>query len=150
MADRLSIDNKHIEKLIKTDIDGKDMLYFKSDGERIDLFMFALALGVNEGKRTPSKAKKGFIQESAAKGKELAMSFVYSLALDELRKEGKENQITDKKTVYTIAEEYANTGFNRIKELVPDFSKYTHENLVDKLVEIMNEKYQQIKEEDKI
>lgn len=136
MADRLSIGEEY--KPLIYDIDKVDLLNLKSNGERSDLFMIALALGVNKGVRTLSKAKYGFILESAAKGKDSLMSFIYSIAVEELRKEKQENLITDTNIVYGIAEEYANTGFEVIKSMIPDFSKYDEEEYEFTLIEIMD------------
>lgn len=136
MADRLSIGEEY--KPLIYDIDKVDLLNLKSNGERSDLFMIALALGVNKGVRTLSKVKHGFILESAAKGKDSLMSFIYSIAVEELRKEKQENLITDTNIVYGIAEEYANTGFEVIKSMIPDFSKYDEEEYEFTLIEIMD------------
>lgn len=137
MADRLSIGTQY-DNVIAF-IDSNDMLYLKTNGERADVFMVAFALGVNKGVRTPSKAKNGFIREYSANGKDLLMSFIYSVAVDELRKNGQENKITDTNVVYSIAEEYANTGFEMIKQMIPDFSKYDEEEFEFALIEMMDE-----------
>lgn len=137
MADRLYIGNQY--KDLIEDFDRVDLLNMKTNGERADIFMIALALGVNKGERTPSKAKLGFILESVARGKDSLMSFIYSVAVDELRKNGQENQITDTNVVYGIAEEYANTGFEIIKQMIPDFKKYDEEEFMFALIEMMDE-----------
>ena len=137
MADRLYIGNQYKDMI--DDFDKVDLLNMKTNGERADIFMIALALGVNKGERTPSKAKLGFILESVARGKDSLMSFIYSVAVDELRKSGQENQITDTNVVYGIAEEYANTGFEIIKQMIPDFDKYDEEEFMFALIEMMDE-----------
>lgn len=137
MADRLSIGTQY--KDLIEDFDRVDLLNMKTNGERADIFMIALALGVNKGERTPSKSKLGFILENSAKGKDSLMSFIYSVAVDELRKSGQENQITDTNVVYGIAEEYANTGFEIIKQMIPDFGKYDEEEFMFALIEMMDE-----------
>lgn len=144
MADRLKIDNKHIEGFIKDKGDALDMLKLKSDGERTDYFMLALALGVNEGYRTPSQHGVGLILESVVRGKEFAMSFIYSIALQELLKNGREKDINDKDIVYGIAEEYANTGFKVLEEMIPDNTKYDEEAFMYQLIGIMDEKVEMI------
>lgn len=141
MADRLSIGTQY-EKMIE-EIDSVDMLNLKTNGGRADIFIIAMALGVNKGIRTQSKAKHGFILETSAKNKDSFMSFIYSVAVDELRKNGQENQIVDNNVVYNIAEEYANTGFEIIKEMIPDFSKYDEEDFEFELIEMMDEIIQQ-------
>ena len=137
MADRLSIGTQY--KDLIEDFDRVDLLNMKTNGERADIFMIALALGVNKGERTTSKSKLGFILENSAKGKDSLMSFIYSVAVDELRKSGQENQITDTNVVYGIAEEYANTGFEIIKQMIPDFNKYDEEEFMFALIEMMDE-----------
>lgn len=137
MADRLSIGTQYGNVI--DFIDKKNVLYLKSNGERADIFMIALALGVNKGERTSSKAKQGFVLENVAKGKDSLMSFIYSVAVDELRKSGQENQITDTNVVYGIAEEYANTGFEIIKQMIPNFDKYDEEEFDFALIEMMDE-----------
>ena len=137
MADRLSIGVQY--KDLIDQLDKIDLLNMKTSGERSDFFMLAFALGVNKGVRTVSKAKLGFILENSAKGKDSLMSFIYSVVVDELRKTGQENLITDTNVVYGIAEEYANTGFEIIKQMIPDFSKYDEEAFVFELIEIMDD-----------
>ncbi len=144
MADRLKVDNKYIEGFIKEKGDALDILKLKSDGERTDYFMIALALGVDAGVRTPSQHGVGLILESVVRGKEFAMSFIYSIALQELIKEGRERDINDKDIVYGIAEEYANTGFKILDEMIPDKSKYDEEALMYSLIGIMDEKMESI------
>lgn len=136
MADRLSIGAQY-KDLIEV-FDKVDLLNLKTNGERADIFMIALAFGVNQGKRTPSKSKLGFILENSAKGKDSLISFIYSVAVDELRKEGRENLITDTNVVYGIAEEYANTGFDVIKQMIPDINKYDEEEFLFALIDVMD------------
>lgn len=144
MADRLKIDNKYIEGFIKEKGDVLDVLKLKSEGERTDYFMIALALGVNAGYRTKSQHGMGLILESVVRGKEYAMSFIYSIALQELLKDGRERDINDKDIVYGIAEEYANTGFKVLEEMIPENSKYDEETFMYQLIGIMDKRMEQI------
>lgn len=145
MADRLNIDRQYQEGFVRSFMDVADVLMIRSKGERIDGFMHAFALGVKEGVRTPSKATLGVINESAAKGRDYALSFIYSVALRDLRKEGKENLIKDKKTVFTIAEEYANTGFKIMAETFPrDPGAYNEELYEMELLQMMDDMYKKI------
>ena len=73
------------------------------------------------------------------------MSLVYSLAIQELRKAGRENEINDEDTVYRIAEEYANTGFKYLEETV-DFNDYNEEDFENELILMMDEMYEVIME----
>lgn len=143
MADRLKIDNKYIEGFIKEKGDALDVLRLKSEGERTDYFMLALALGVNAGYRTTSQHGMGLVLESVVRGKEYAMSFIYSIALQELLKEGRERDINDRDIVFEIVEEYANTGFKLLEEMIPEANKYDEEALMYQLIGIMDKKFQE-------
>lgn len=72
-----------------------------------------------------------------------------SVTLRDLRKEGKDNLINDKKEVFKIAEEYANTGFKVLTERVlpalPDH--YDEDTFEMELIQMMDEKYAEIKGE---
>lgn len=138
MADRLSADRKYIE-LARKNISGKDVLGLKSYGEGMDIYMLAFALGVKAGYKTKSEHKEGYVLESAAKGKDLALSFIYSVALQDLLKEGKESQITNTDVVYGIAEGYANTGFSVLNDMIPDFNKYDEESFIYEIIEKLDE-----------
>ena len=145
MADRLYIDRQYQDGFVRGYMDVVDMLMLKSKGERIDGFMLAFALGVREGVRTPSRASLGVINETAAKGRDYALPFIYSVALRDLRKEGKDNLINDKKEVFKIAEEYANTGFGILIKMLPDATDDYDEDIFEmELIQMMDEKYEAI------
>ena len=64
MADRLQIDKRVFETIIPK-IDKSRILRLDlptSKTERIDLFLFAAAVGIHKGYRTSLSAKHGFIQ----------------------------------------------------------------------------------------
>ena len=146
MADRLNVDRQYQENLVRGYMDMVDTLMIKSKGERIDGFMLALALGVREGYRTPSKNSLGVINETAAKGRDYALPFIYSVALRDLRSEGKDNLINDKREVFKIAEEYANTGFKVLTErMLPNSRDDYDEDVFEmELIQMMDEKYEEI------
>jgi hypothetical protein len=139
MADRLSADRKYINVLARKSIPDKDVLGLKTNGENIDIYMLAFALGVKAGYKTSSDHKEGFVQESAARGKDLALSFIHSVALQDLLKENKESSITNTDVVFEIAEGYVNTGFSILANMVPDFSKYDEEALIYEIIEKLDE-----------
>ena len=142
MADRLSADKKYAE-LIRKKLKEKDVLGLAS-GEGIDVYMLAFALGVNAGYTTVSAHREGIVQESAARGKDLALSFIYSVALQDLLKDKKESDITNTDVVYNIAEGYANTGFAIIENMIPDFNKYDEETMVNTLIEKLDEEIEKL------
>lgn len=112
------------------------------------MYLFAMTLGIREGERTPSVAKEGVVQATSFRNQDLAMSLVYSLAIQELRKAGKENEINDEDTVFRIAEEYANTGFKVIEEMA-DFDDYNEEDFENELILMMDEMYEEILEKNR-
>ena len=144
MADRLSADRKYINELARKNIPNKDVLGLKSIGENMDIYMLAFALGVKEGYKTNSEHKEGFVLESAAKGKDLALSFIYSVALQDLLKEGRESEITNTDVVYGIAEGYANTGFAALSNMIPEFNKYDEEALIYEIIEDLDKEIKEL------
>lgn len=144
MADRLSADRKYINDLARNNIPEKDILGLKSNGENIDIYMLAFALGVKAGYRTDSEHKEGFVLESAAKGKDLALSFIYSVALQDLLRAGRESEITDTDVVYGIAEGYVNTGFSLLENMIPDFNKYDEEAFIYEIIEKLDKEMEQL------
>lgn len=118
MADRLYIDKRINETLIPK-IDETHFLGLNvPDSDRLELFLFAMALGVKQGVRTPLGTKHGFILEPSIKSVDGAMSYLFSLLVDELKKINEEDKIDDKDYAFKVAEEYANTGFRIIDELM--------------------------------
>ena len=144
MADRLNIDRSRNEGIVKGIIDKTDLLKLKSDGERLDIFMLAFALGVNAGLRTPSKGSEGFILEHVAKGRRSTMPNILSVAIEELRKTNEENKVVDDDLVYQIAEEYVNTGLDIIKGLVPDIDSYDEEEIIYHFIELIDNEYEKL------
>ena len=148
MADRFSVDKKYANELAKGAIKTYDFLRLNEErNQQTVLYILAMAIGVKKGIRTPSTTKEALVLEQSFQNTESAMSFVYSVALQELRKEGRENEINDKDVVYGIAEEYANTGFSEIQRMIPDFSKLDEEKLELLLIEQMDEVFDGISSE---
>lgn len=144
MIDRLSIDKNVNDKIIPNIDEKKFMGLDKTNSDRIELFMFAMALGIKNQKRTPLRAKHGFILETSIKGFDGAMSSIYSLLVDELRKEHEEDCIDNKELAFKVAEEYANTGFNIIDAWMN--SGKDEETLQYSLIEEMDSKFEEIQD----
>ena len=131
MIDRLSIDRKAKESVI-AQIDERKFLGLDNESiEHIEMFMFAAAVGIHMGIRTPLTAKLGFIQATAIPADR--MSLIFSLMVDEMRKENTEELITDRDIAFSIIQEYANTGLNEIEK----WMNSTREN--DKLWELIGD-----------
>lgn len=105
--------------------------------------MLALALSVNERYQTPSQHGVGLILESVVRGKEFAMSFIFYSFAGTI-KNGRERDINDKDIVYGIVEEYVNTGFKVLEEMIPDNTKYDEEAFMYQLIGSMDEKVEMI------
>ena len=93
MADRLYIDKNISEEVIPKIDDSKLLGLDNSNSERIELFLFAMSLGKKEGRRTPLKVKHGFILETSIKSVDGALSYIFSLLVDELQKINEEDKI---------------------------------------------------------
>ena len=147
MKDRLSVDKSFVvpEDSVVTLLDEKKLLRLdKSNADRMELFLFAMALGYAQGVRTPSKASHGFILETSAtsyKGGS-GISQIYSVFINELIQNAEEDKIGDKDYAYRIAEEYANTGFLTIKKWIN--GKEDPEGLMWSLIAEMDEKLESI------
>lgn len=112
MYDRLSIDTNAKDKIV-TKIDERKFLGLDNDTvEHIEMFMFAAAIGIHMGVRTPLSSKRGFIQATAIRPEQ--MSAIFSVMVDEMRKANTEDKINDRDIAFNIIQEYANTGMNEI------------------------------------
>ena len=112
MIDRLSIE-KNAKETIVAKIDERKFLGLDNDTvEHIELFMFAAAIGIHMGVRTPLSSKLGFIQATAVRPEQ--MSAIFSVMVDEMRKANTEDKINDRDIAFSIIQEYANTGMTEI------------------------------------
>ena len=142
MADRISIDRSINDSVVPL-LDEKKLLSLdKSSADRTELFLFAMALGVAKGIRTPLKSTHGFILETSVKSYDGAMSQIYSVFINELIGNAEEDKISDKDYAYKIAEEYANTGFKIIGKWLNN--KEDPDDLMWSIIAEMDEKYENI------
>lgn len=112
MIDRLSIE-KSTKDSIVAKIDERKFLGLDNDTiEHIEMFMFAAAVGIHIGVRTPLSSKLGFIQATAIRPDQ--MSTIFSVMVDEMRKANTEDKINDRDSAFNIIQEYANTGLIEI------------------------------------
>ena len=131
MTDRLSID-KRVKESVVARIDERRFLGLDNESvQHIEMFMFAAAVGIHMGIRTPLNTKLGFIQATAIRPEQ--MSAIFSLMVDEMRKTNTEDKINDLDTAFNIIQEYANTGLIEIGKWMDD----TKDN--DKLWELIGE-----------
>lgn len=132
MIDRLSIE-KNAKDHIVSKIDERGFLGLDNDNaERIEMFMFAAAVGIRMGVKTPLNSKTGFILASAVRPEQ--MSAIFSLLVDEMRNANSEDKISNRDIAFNIVQEYANTGLIEIGKWMSDYPKDT-----DKLWELIND-----------
>ena len=132
MIDRLSIEKNAKESIVERIDERKYLGLDIENSERIELFMFAAAVGIHMGIKTPFNSKLGFVQASAVRPEQ--MSAIYSLMVDEMRNANSEEKISDRDVAFNIIQEYANTGLIEINKWMNDFPKDT-----DKLWELIDE-----------
>lgn len=144
MADRLSIDKKVNDTIISSIDKTKIMRLDKTSVDRIDLFLFAMAIGVKEGKRTPLTASHGFILESSFSKTVGPMSGIYSLLVQEMRKNNEEEKISDKDEAFLVAQEYANTGFLKIGDWIKDLKNGDDDAVLWDLIDELDSKYEEL------
>lgn len=138
MADRLSIDRK-IKDSIIAGIDDRKFLGLDNETiPHIEMFMFAAAVGIHIGVRTPLNSKLGFIQATAVRPEQ--NSLIYSVMVDEMRKTNTEDQISNQDTAFNIIQEYANTGLIEIGKWLSDTKG---DDKVWELIEEMDDMYEE-------
>lgn len=136
--DRINITKKARELVSKID----ETKYFSLQDNMIsrsELFLFAMAIGIDT---IPTKLENtypgGLILEKSVESRTRAL--MYALFIKNL--EGKDlDEITKKDAVYTMAQEYANTGF----EIIEDYmGKKKDFDLIWDLFEELDSQYQSI------
>lgn len=132
MVDRLNIDKKHLNTIDK--IDELDYLGLgKESSDRIDLFLFAMGIGIKLGERTHLAVKHGFILASAVDNRPDAKAAIFSLLADFVRKTNEEDKIDNRDLAFEIAEEYANTGLIKLAEGFKQESPRSHYSFIKEM-----------------
>ena len=129
---RLNIENDDILQFYK----GSEILNNMAQVERIDQFLVAMALGYNLGSKTPLKGTKSLILESSISDDNLDLLNIVAIA-----DTGDVKIISDKKQVFKIAEQYANTGIKYMQNI--EKSSQFGESC-DKFEEIVNSVYEDL------
>lgn len=144
MADRiLGIEKKIFTESVIPYIDKTKFLGLdNSNSRRIELFLFALAIGVKENKKTPLTAFHGVIRESSINPNDMAK--IYTVLVHELRKTNEEEKIGDKDLAFQVAQEYANTGFLTIQKWLDNLDSKDEETVLWDLILELDEKFSQI------
>lgn len=138
MADKtLNADETLINKVIRGKIDKKNILGLNDD-DNIMTYALALGLGVKNNRKVASKNSKGYLRFSAISNSS-EFSYIYSVALRDLKAVGKENQINDEDVVRKIAEEYVNGGLEILDEMIGDIDEFDEELFLYSLINDIDE-----------
>lgn len=138
MLDRLSI-SKKVDKEIIPSIDNNKLLGLdKTTSERIDLFLFAMALGIESGKKKELEQKVGVILAQSVKP--FQMSMIFSVLVDDLRKRNEIEKIGDQDEAFIVAQEYANAGFEEIQNMLGK----NVDILLWQMINELDEKYEEL------
>ena len=146
MADRLSNEKDLVEGVVQNGLDRVDALRINHDGKSHPrTFQFAMSLGAGIGERVPTGKRSAWLQYSAINNSDTEIkSYAISLALNVLRNSKEENLVAEDDKIFGIASEYANGGFLKIREMIPDFDEYDEDDFVQQLIELMDEKFEAI------
>lgn len=129
---RLNIENDDILDFYK----GSEILNHMAQVDRMDQFVVAMALGYNLGSKTPLSGSKSLILESSISDDNLALLNIVAIA-----DTGDVKIISDKKQVFKIAEQYANTGIKYMQNIEKS-SQFRESS--DKFEEIVNSTYEDL------
>lgn len=119
----------------------------KNSATRADLYNFAIAIGIMEGKEPTSPSTVGavesFVRTEYLTNYEALLSCLY---YDRELKDNTDliDNICNRDEVYALAEQYANTGFGVLKNYTENLDE---ETLYYKLISYMDKKYDEIKNE---
>ncbi len=142
MADRLYIEKK-INDLVVPKIDSTKFLNLdKLSVERIELFMFAVALGLKENKTINLTTSHGFILETSIKPTQ--MSLIISLLAERLININEIEKISDKDAAYTLAQKYANAGFEYLSTYLEKLNSDKEEEIMWEMLSELDDKYEQL------
>lgn len=130
----MAADRIYVEKSTKDEIyDNCKLMGYKTFNkiERKDQFFVALGLGYKFGIRTEIEHKEEmFLTKNLTREENAAL---YAIAIKE---KGSLDKIDNLDEVYTICQEYANTGINYLKKIEKDSS---YENYFLKFEKIVND-----------
>lgn len=149
MADKtLNCDESLMNHVIRDKIEKKNILHLR-DGKNAAIYVFAMSLGVSRNKKVSSNKSVGYFRFSAAEDSK-EMSYIYSVALNELRAEGKENQINDEDVVRRIVEPYVNGGLIILDEMIGDIDKFDEERFLYDIINVIDNFYYEVYDRQKL
>lgn len=105
---RLNIESQEILDFYKS----SEILNHMAQVDRMDQFVVAMSIGYNLGSKTPLTGTKSLILESSISKDNLALLNIVAIA-----DTGDVKIISNKKQVFKIAEQYANTGIKYMQNM---------------------------------
>lgn len=138
IPDRLNISNKASE--IVDNIDNTNILSLgRNSSNRITLFIFAMARGLRTLAIPLASTKQGgFILETAIDHESKAL--IYACYIGSLSNINHLDSILDKEKIFSLAQEYANTGFENIDS---DMKEYKESSIPYHLIEQLDDMYEE-------
>ncbi len=113
---RIYIDS-YVQSKIIPQIDDLDFMKLgKSSCDRSDLFLFAVAIGIENGQRKPLKKRVDFIRSETLDYFKRAT--LRSILINQLIHDNEIENLDDDSLAYQYAEEYANTGFYVLNDMI--------------------------------
>lgn len=136
--DRIYV-TKKVQK-IKNKIDEKKFLGLDNNmTDRIQLFLFAMALGINTGCPTKLDNSDSFVLDQSIKMHHRAL--MYALYIGEIQDKNNLEECVDVESVYDLAQRYANTGFL----IIEDYMNTKQDSVIQwELIKEMDEEYKAI------
>ena len=141
-----NVDVALLESVIENKVKKLNVLSLNEQDNCI-AFMVFFALGVHEGVRTPLGKVKGWVRPSSFRQNSFYsdnLALLNAVVLEELRKEGKENLITDRDLADKIIEESVTTGVHVIDELIPSVSDYNADLVTYEMLDRISEEYNKL------
>lgn len=144
MAIRMLKVAKNISDTTIPAIDSTNVLGLKSPYDRCDLFVLAMALGIESGKKGEMNNKGiALVRESSVSSKNNA--YITSLLISELQTSGELDKIADKDEAYSLAQDYANSGFKIISDLIKCIQQGdTQEDTIWNMISDLDSKYDEL------
>lgn len=129
---RLNIESQEILDFYKS----SEILNHMAQVDRMDQFVVAMSIGYNLGSKTPLNGTKSLILESSISEDNLALLNIVAIA-----DTGDVKIISNKKQVFKIAEQYANTGIKYLQNMEKG-TQYGEAS--DNFEEIVNSAYEDL------
>jgi hypothetical protein len=150
--DRISIDRNLNADIIKGKIDKGNILGLGKKGneddertERIEVVMFAAALGVEEEKKTKSQVTEGIVKNEQLIKKPYFNSLIFSILAAELIENDNIRELDSRTRAFDLIEQYANTGLNKFNELLHlDEAGHNNEDYIYNMLQKLDEKYEKL------